>query len=172
MQKLMWIYLVLIIAPMTANATTSSDAPGVTTGSGSVIEPYIINLGVTTQTMIADPSEEIDDLWSVELATAGVLNVTFAAQMIDVLSIGIPDFETAFLGMVPPLSNSDGIYSLNLAAGVYQFGVVGTADTGTQGVGGIYSVTSSFSAIPLPASLWLLSTALIGMMLSRNRKSA
>ena len=160
----------LMVGPMmAANATISAD--GLTSGDGSLAGPYIMRLDVNTQTISASVFEPFGDSWLLELTTPGVLEVTFATQTIDALGIVINPFISFYERAV----DADGIYSLNLAAGSHHFSVIGMAGSGNFlnfEIGGIYSVTTSFSAIPLPASLWLLFTAFIGMMLSRNRKLA
>jgi hypothetical protein len=139
--------------------------------------PYTINLDVNTQTIIAGAEEIIANYWSIVLAEAGNLEVTFAENDIPALDIVINDFTVDHMGA--GVSHS-GIFSFsNLAVGdVLTFKVTGTATPGGPAlsaggsVGGVYSVTTDFSAVPVPAAVWFMGTAMLGLLTVGRRKGA
>lgn len=172
--------LALLLAPISVFASISGDPDGIG-GNGHDNLPYLVDLGVTTQTIIAGINEPVTDYWSVTLDEDGFLDISFATQTITALNVAISDFAVEYDGA----TSGSGIFTLALVAGTYDFLVTGVASGGFDpsnpalpaGIGGIYSVTTEFSAgdvgeVPVPAAVWFMGTAMLGLLTVGRRKSA
>lgn len=169
--------LALLLAPFSVFATIPADQANMLDGNGgSSSAPYTINLGVDTQTIIAAAEENILNYWSLVLADAGTLDISFTATNVPLLEIGINGFsvEEASQG-----SSASGIFTFEgLSAGdILTFIVTGTATPGGPALstggqaGGLYSVTTDFTVVPVPAAAWLMGTAMLGLLtVGRRRK--
>jgi len=170
MKKIKLVLLAMLLAPAAAFATIIGD--GVTSGNGHAPTPYLVDLSFNSQTILAGANEDITDHWSLNAAQTGTYSLTFASTTIDLLNVKIDDFSVA-LGSQP--ASSTGIFTLDVTTpGTYDFLVTGTAGTGFSSgqatIGGIYTVTTDFAPVPVPAAIWFMGTALFGMLASARRK--
>jgi hypothetical protein len=170
--------LALLLAPASVFATIVGD-DNTPNGNGHDGTPYLVNLGVTTQTILAGKNEGITDFWMVTLAESGKLDISFASSSINIINVAITDFKVSKDGVV----DDDGMFSMDLVAGTYKFFVEGLAGAGLDipglgqgGLGGIYTVSTVFTAgdvvIPVPAAVWFMGTAMLGLLTVGRRKGA
>ncbi len=177
--------LALVLAPASAFATIIGD--GFTLGNGHVATPYLVDLTEVTQTIVAGVNEPVTDYWELEVLTEGTYNLSFASVSIVALNVAIDGFSVSKDSM----ANASGIYTLDLQPGTYDFSVSGAARDGFShdigpialGIGGIYTVTTDFttgdvdgdgdvSQVPVPAAVWFMGTAMLGLLTVGRRKKA
>ncbi len=179
------ILLALVLAPASAFATIIGD--GFTQGNGHVTTPYLVDLTEVTQTIVAGINEPVTDYWKLEVLTEGTYGLSFASATIVALNVAIDGFSVSKDSM----TSASGIYTLDLQPGSYDFFVSGTAKDGFShdigpialGIGGIYTVTTDFvegdvngdgdvSKVPVPAAVWFMGTAMLGLLTIGRRKKA
>ena len=170
MKKIKLVLLAMLLAPAAAFATTIGD--GVTLGTGDPSTPYLVDLSFNSQTIYADANEGIYNYWRLNATQTGTYHLTFASTTLDLLNVKIDNFTVDPVGSSLPASPT-GMFTVT-TPGTYDFMVTGTAGTGFSNgqatIGGIYTVTTDFAPVPVPAAIWFMGTALFGMLASARRK--
>jgi hypothetical protein len=114
-----------------------------------------------TQTYIG--SSTINDIWTFDVPTGNVGSITFSSSQ-------IANFFSIANFSVAPTAGTGGSLVFNNLSGLNTFTVTGS----TNGAfGGSYNVTTgALSAVPVPAAVWMMGTALVGLVSFGRRKTA
>jgi hypothetical protein len=133
-------------------------------GSSFFANALTIDLSVDTQEATFLPgSGSFADTWELEVLTGKIVDVNFSAVNISFASIdlNIANFDVT--------NTSNGFFATSLTEGLYTFLVIGDV---TGASGGVYTVSTSVSQIPLPAAAWLFGSAFIGLISFGRRRIA
>ncbi len=178
--------MALVLAPASAFASIVGD--GFTQEMGVDNTTYLVDLTENTQTIIAGKNEVVSDFWKLDVITEGSYKLSFASVTLTQLNVSIDGFSVAQAGESPSTS---GMFMLDLQPGTYEFFVSGVANDGFShdvgianlGIGGIYTLTTEFatgdidgdgavSQVPVPAAVWFMGTAMLGLLTVGRRKKA
>ncbi len=120
---------------------------------------------------------DFSDIGTLDLTQTTLVDLTFSVVTENYPTIDNFDVipELGFLTESTSTSGNGLVYSFSgvLAAGIYDFSITGEANTGLFDWG-LYSVKGSLlsdpSAIPIPASIWLLFSSLLGFLIVGHRR--
>ncbi len=124
---------------------------------------YTVDLNVPSQTAsISNTGIEtsFSDDWILTVDSGSQVLMTFAPANVNLgfFSFNINNFKV----------DSSGTIWTKIFTTSTTINVSGTA----TGAGGIYTVSSAVSAVPVPAAVWMMGTALVGMVSFGRRKVA
>ncbi|NOT85369.1 MAG: hypothetical protein HOP02_11455 [Methylococcaceae bacterium] len=147
--------------PMLAGATTTSFYSSTDLNAPSATLPF--DGTGSAAVMSTAGATNFSDIIKLSVTSSEVADITFANQAFG----GLFDI-TGFLA--DDLTNGyTGLNFANLGMGDYVFQVTGTS----AGIsGGLYTVNTVVSAIPVPAAVWFMGSAMVGLFSFRKRKIA
>ncbi len=163
-------FVVLMFTTFITNAITfNEEESGVFNLDPAPLVPSLsINANESkTQSFFIDLQSElpisINDTWTFDVPTGNVGSITFSSSQIANF------FSIANFSVVPTAGTSGSLVFNNLS-GLNTFTVTGSTN---GSFGGSYNVTTGeLSAVPVPAAVWMMGTALVGLVSFGRRKTA
>lgn len=116
----------------------------------------------TGQSFITAPIGGVSDIWQLKVGDGEIADITFTSN--DLVNFGLKFFNIENYAVSPSATVS----GLVASAVPYQFTVTGTSN----GIGGgSYLVGTKVSTVPVPAAVWLMGSALVGLVSFGRRKA-
>ena len=155
----------------------NSQAPTAVFCSGVCGVGSSVGFSRTVPQISLDEGTSFTDVWNITLSEPGhIKGVLFANNSLDAfrllnLKVGLKNGSTpvdpaaGFTVPNPPPFNSflqTAVIFANLSAGDYQFMLTGIVANGLEG--GQYQFQGKISEVPLPAAVWLLLSAVMGLV--------
>lgn len=145
----------LLIVPMIsiASTVTSLNAP-------SPSSPSPASYTGTGQSLVTTPVGPLADTWTLNVGAGEKADIAFTNN--NLVAFGVQFFDITGFTVLPSASMT------GLTAGVYSFAVTGSS---VGFGGGSYLVGTKVSPIPVPAAIWLMGSALVGLVSFSRRKT-
>ncbi|MCX7089524.1 MAG: hypothetical protein NTV00_15915 [Methylococcales bacterium] len=151
----------LLTAPMLVGATT-------TTSYSSSTSPSSSYTGNGTGQLDKDYSlTGFSDSWTLNVGSGDVATLTFSPTTLSQRGASLLSLDGFSVN-----GETGNFFKAGITAGIYNFSVASTAASGLFGgtYTGTTTVASAVSAVPVPAAVWFMGSAMVGLFSFRKRK--